>query len=191
IPPKGALSDADYLQVLIGKSKLSATEWRNRFRVSFDRGASETISLLQLNVEALLGLLSDTYQSSEEPFNAIPVIADNGKPRMFVISDKLNAAFKKIDAQLYPDAKTILQQVSDELGKMAHDYNSKWLVDKCWWWWSWAAWNDKPAPGKPYPDAWISLKDRARINVENCDQLGTFEKFFDELDYLEWMGSAA
>ena len=43
----------------------------------------ETTSRLQLNVEALLGLLADTYQSPEEPFNAIPVIAENGKPLIF------------------------------------------------------------------------------------------------------------
>src|SRR5205814_7422454 len=80
IPPQAALSDADYLQVLIGKSKVTAKELRNRFRVSFDRGLTDTTSLLQLNLEALLGWLSDTYQSPAEPFNAIPAVAGCGKP---------------------------------------------------------------------------------------------------------------
>ena len=211
IPPQGTLTDGEYLQLLIGKSKVSARELRNRFRVSFDRGPGETTSPLQLNVEALLGLLADTYQSPEEPFNAIPVIAANGKPlifgpyigqapffleyeewlerqrpffpeniydirknipafdadyrtsiatqkafsgpahypgegyfddytgeraksgawieRMFPVVDKIREACSKMDAQLYPDAKIRLNEVSDELGKMARDYDYKWMVD--------------------------------------------------------------
>lgn len=270
IPAQGAQTDVDYLQVLIGLSTVSARELRNRFRVALDRSSGDTTSLLQLNVEALLGLLADTYQSPEEPFNAIPVIAGNGKPlifgpyigrapffleyeewlerqrlffpeniydirtnlpifdadfrsgiatqkvmtgtplfpgagyfddysgelpksaawieRMFGISDKIGAAFKKIDAQLYPDAKTLLQGASAELVNMAKDYDYRWLRDKCWWPWSWGGWNNKPAPGKPYADSWVSLKDRARIKVTSLDELGTFQKFFDEPSYPAWTG---
>jgi hypothetical protein len=83
IPAQGTQINDEYLQVLIGTSKVSAQELRNRFRVSFDRAPGETTSSLQLNVEALLGLLADTYQSPEEPFNAIPAIFDNGKPLIF------------------------------------------------------------------------------------------------------------
>ena len=270
IPPQGASSDADYLQVLLGKSKASVKELRNRFRVSFDRGTGETTSLLELNVEALLGLLADTYQSPEEPFNAVPVIAENGKPlifgpyvgrapffleyeewlerqrpfypeniydirknlpefdadyrtsiatqkaftgaahypgqgyfdnysgervksgawieRMFPVADKIREAFGKMDAQLYPDAKARLKEASDELWKMAKDFESKWMVDKFWWWWSWGAWNNTPSTNKPYLDAWISLKDRARIKVTNSAELGTFEQFFDRPYYPVWTG---
>lgn len=270
VPAQGAQTDGDYLAVLIGASNVSALELRNRLRVSFDRGPGETTSLLELNVEALLGLLADTYQSPQEPFNAIPVIADNGKPlifgpyigrapffleyeewlerqrpffpenvydirssvpvfdadyrtsidtqkgfsgaalypgegyfddypgeraksgawiaRMFPVADKLRDAFAKMDAQLYPDAKARLKEVSDELVKMAQDYELKWLVDKCWWWWSWGAWNNTPASGKPYSDAWVSLKDRARIKVTNTDELAAFQKFFDEPYYVPWTG---
>jgi Tc toxin complex TcA C-terminal TcB-binding domain len=83
IPAKGTQTDDEYLQVLIGASKVSAQELRNRFRVSFDRAPGETKSPLQLNVEALLGLLADTYQSPEEPFNTMPAVFDNGKPLIF------------------------------------------------------------------------------------------------------------
>lgn len=270
IPPQGTQTDGEYLQVLIGKSKVSAKELRNRFRVSFGRGPSEVTSPLQLNVEALLGLLADTYQSPEEPFNAIPAIAQNGKPlifgpyigrapffleyeewlerqrpffpeniydirknlpdfdadyrtsiatqkgfsgaalypgqgyfddysgeraksgawieRMFPVVDKIREALAKMDAQLYADAKAKLKEASGELGKMAHDYEFKWMVDKFWWWWSWGGWNNTPASGKPYSDVWVSLKGRARIKVSNTDELGSFEKFFDEPYYSVWTG---
>jgi hypothetical protein len=94
----------------------------------------------------------------------------------------------KMDAQLYPDAKARLKEVSDELEKMAHDYEYKWLFDKFWWWWSWGAWNNTPASGKPYSDTWVSLKDRARIKVTNTDELAAFQKFFDEPYYSPWTG---
>lgn len=82
IPAQGAQSDDDYLAVLIGLTKKSTQELRNRFRVSFDRAPGETLSPIQLNVEALLGLLADTYQCPEEPFAASPVIVE-GKPLIF------------------------------------------------------------------------------------------------------------
>jgi hypothetical protein len=81
--PAQAQPDDEYLQILVGMSKVSAQELRNRFRVSFDRNPGETTSPLQLNVEALLGLLSDTYQSPEEPFNAMPAVLENGRPLIF------------------------------------------------------------------------------------------------------------
>ncbi len=270
IPAQGALSDADYLQALVGMSKVSAKELRNRFRVSFDCSPNDTTSPQQLNVEALLGLLADTYQSPEEPFNSIPAITGNGKPlifgpyigrapffleyeewlerqrsffpeniydirsnlplfdagyrtsiatekgysgpltspgegyfdhypgeraksgawieRMFAVSDKIGEAFKKIDAQLYPDAKVLLKGISDELGKMAHDYDYRWLVDKFWWSWNTGGWNNTPADGKPYLDVWVSLKDRARIKVSDAGELATFQKYFDEPYYIPWPG---
>jgi hypothetical protein len=83
IPAQGAQSDDDYLAALIALSKVSARELRNRFRVSFERAANETTSPLQLNIEALLGLLSDSYQSSIEPFIALPVVYGNGEPLIF------------------------------------------------------------------------------------------------------------
>jgi hypothetical protein len=82
IPAQGARSDDDYLATLIGLAKVTTRELRNRFRVSFDRAPGETVSPIQLNVEALLGLLSDTFQSPEERFPATPVIVQ-GKPLIF------------------------------------------------------------------------------------------------------------
>jgi hypothetical protein len=82
IPAQGAQTDDEYLQSLIALSKVSPKEVRNRFRVSFDRNPGETTSPLQLNVEALLGLLADTYQSPQEPFAAVPPAVE-GKPLIF------------------------------------------------------------------------------------------------------------
>ena len=73
LPVRGpTLTDANYVAVLIARSGKSATELRNRFRIRFDRAAGEMVSPIALNVEALLGLLADTYQSPEEPF-AMPL----------------------------------------------------------------------------------------------------------------------
>jgi hypothetical protein len=83
IPPQGPQADEDYIATLIALAKVSARELCNRFRVSFEHAAGETTSPLQLNVEALLGLLADTYQSPIEPFPAIPIVLDNGRPLIF------------------------------------------------------------------------------------------------------------
>ena len=82
IPAQGTLSDDDYLSLLISNSKLSARELRNRYRVNFERAFGAKTSPLDLNVEALLGLLGDTYQSPDEPFPAEPQVA-KGKPFIF------------------------------------------------------------------------------------------------------------
>jgi hypothetical protein len=82
IPAQGTQTDDEYLQSLIALSGVSAQELRNRFRVSFERNPGETTSPLQLNVEALLGLLADTYQSPQEPFPAVPTAVE-GKPLIF------------------------------------------------------------------------------------------------------------
>jgi hypothetical protein len=61
-------------------------ELRNRYRVRFDRAPGEQTDPIALNVEALLGLLADTWQSPEEPFSAEPAIwleAETGKPLIF------------------------------------------------------------------------------------------------------------
>lgn len=86
IPAQGAQSDADYLGVLIGLTEKSLHELRNRYRVNFDRAPGEQTDPIALNVEALLGLLADTWQSPEEPFPAEPAIwvqAETGKPIIF------------------------------------------------------------------------------------------------------------
>jgi Tc toxin complex TcA C-terminal TcB-binding domain len=82
IPAQGTSSDDDYLQALIGITRVSAQELRNRYRVSFDRQPGEQESPIQLNIEALLGLLADTYQSLEEPFAALPAVVQ-GEPLIF------------------------------------------------------------------------------------------------------------
>jgi hypothetical protein len=82
IPGQGTSSDEDYLQMLIGLSNVSVQELRNRYRVSFERQPAEQVSPIQLNVEALLGLLADTYQSLEEPFPALPGVFQE-KPLIF------------------------------------------------------------------------------------------------------------
>lgn len=86
IPPQGTQSDADYLAALIGLTGKSLSELRNRYRVRFDRGAGETTNPIALNIEALHGLLADTWQSPEEPFPAEPAIwvqQETGKPLIF------------------------------------------------------------------------------------------------------------
>ena len=61
-------SDADYVAALVAQTGQSAAELRNRFRMRFERPPGERSSPVALNVETLLGLLADTWQSPEEPF---------------------------------------------------------------------------------------------------------------------------
>jgi hypothetical protein len=82
IPPQGTATDAEYLQTLIALSGVDTRELRNRLRVSFDREPGEQANPIGLNVEALLGLLADTYQTPIEPFPAVPPVVE-GKPLIF------------------------------------------------------------------------------------------------------------
>lgn len=68
LPDRGDATDAEYLAVLVGLSGVDTAELRNRYRVRFDRAEEETASAVELNVEALLGLLADTWQAPIEPF---------------------------------------------------------------------------------------------------------------------------
>lgn len=85
IPAQGPQTDDQYLAALVALTGESRAELRNRFRVSLERRPQETVSPVGLNVEALLGLLSDTYQSPEEPFAATPSVVE-GKPLIFLYS---------------------------------------------------------------------------------------------------------
>jgi hypothetical protein len=90
IPPQGALGDADYVAALVARTGETAAELRNRYRVRFDRSAGDETSPVQLNVEALLGLLADTYQSPEEPF-ATPLRAE-GEQRPLIFAPYVGRA---------------------------------------------------------------------------------------------------
>ena len=81
IPAQGTTSDDDYLNVLIALSAAKPRELLNRYRVAFVRPRGALASPIDLNVEALLGLLSDTWQCPPEPFPAEPA----GRPAMPMI----------------------------------------------------------------------------------------------------------
>lgn len=81
IPAQGAASDEDYLHALIGVAGVKPRELQNRYRVAFERPHGAVASPIDLNVEALLGLLADTWQSPPEPFPAEPA----GRPEMPII----------------------------------------------------------------------------------------------------------
>ena len=83
IPAQGAASDDEYLQTLIGLTRVDAAELSNRFRVSFQRPPGAQVSPVGLNVEALLGLLRDTFQSQREPFPALPHVNGTSEPIVF------------------------------------------------------------------------------------------------------------
>jgi len=82
LPAQAAQTDDQYVAALIGATGVKPAELRNRFRVEFDRSPGTEASPIDLNVEALLGLLSDTWQSPEESFVAEPPVAE-GLPLIF------------------------------------------------------------------------------------------------------------
>jgi hypothetical protein len=81
IPAQGTTTDEDYLDVLIALGGRKPRELLNRYRIAFVRPGGAVTSPIDLNVEALLGLLSDTWQSPPEPFPAEPA----GRPAMPMI----------------------------------------------------------------------------------------------------------
>lgn len=74
LPAQGAQDDNEYLRTLTNLPPGGGQELRNRFRVRFDREIGDLTSPIELNIEALIGLLEDTFQSPEEPFAAQPSI---------------------------------------------------------------------------------------------------------------------
>jgi hypothetical protein len=83
IPAQGPVTDDEFLATLVSLTEVSALELRNRFRISFVRRAGEQTTPVELNIEALLGLLRDTFQSQLEPFPALPAVEGNGRPLVF------------------------------------------------------------------------------------------------------------
>jgi hypothetical protein len=257
IPARGTATDAEYLQTLIALSGVNTRELRNRLRVSFDREPGEQANPIGLNVEALLGLLADTYQTPIEPFPAVPPVVE-GKPLIFgdhagrapyflqyeewydrrrtfypeniydlrktlpsfdlqyrtsiaavksqlksdfpgqgyfdsysgelaksaawieqvyAVVDALNESFAKFDAELYDDAWKKLDEAAQGVSKALDDYESKWVVDRFLWWWSYGAWNT-------VEEQRISLKRRAKLHVTTEAEFVAFEAFFRTPVYL-------
>ncbi|MCU1442557.1 MAG: hypothetical protein JWQ59_707 [Cryobacterium sp.] len=84
LPAQGPDTDAGYVDTLVTLSGVPAEELRNRFRVRFHRPNTDTASPIDLNVEALQGLLADTYQSPPEPFpTPLRGLPEPGKPLLF------------------------------------------------------------------------------------------------------------
>lgn len=96
IPAQDSQTDEDYLASLISLTGVSATELRNRYRLDFDRTPGDATSPVELNTEALLGLLTDTWQSPEEPFPANPQlesrIEEDYAPLPLIFPDYLGRA---------------------------------------------------------------------------------------------------
>jgi len=82
IPARGSESSVEYLGILVAASGLPLLELQNRYRISFDRIEGQTTSSVALNIEALIGLLADTFQGDEEPFPANPAVT-SGRPLIF------------------------------------------------------------------------------------------------------------
>jgi hypothetical protein len=83
VPPQGDQSDFEYVQTLMSLSGVSARELRNRLRVDFERPEGVKASRIDLNIEALQGLLSDTWQSPQEPFVTSLRGATTQRPLLF------------------------------------------------------------------------------------------------------------
>lgn len=83
VPDQGDRSDAEHVGALVALSGLSPTELRNRFRVEFERPEGALASRVELNVETLRGLLSDTWQSPQEPFDTPRRGAERERPLLF------------------------------------------------------------------------------------------------------------
>jgi hypothetical protein len=86
LPDQGGLSGAAYLRVLVDLSGLGYRELKNRFRIGFNRTDNESLSPVQLNIEALQGVFSDSFQSLVEPFPAQPAADENNYPLIFKAS---------------------------------------------------------------------------------------------------------
>jgi hypothetical protein len=77
--------DAAYVATLVAATGETAAELRNRFRIDFGPAPGTQASPVGLNVEALLGLLADTWQSPEEPFPSTLRGVEPERPLLFPV----------------------------------------------------------------------------------------------------------
>ncbi|MBZ9873172.1 hypothetical protein LB542_20195 [Mesorhizobium sp. BR1-1-9] len=86
VPAKTAgESSEDYLTKLVQLSGSSRTELEKRLRVRFDTLAGATTSRMQLNVDALRGFLSDSFQAPFDPYDAKPdIYTDPLRPKPII-----------------------------------------------------------------------------------------------------------
>jgi hypothetical protein len=204
VPARGAQSDEEYLATLIAASKLSPRELRNRFRVTLVRPSGETTSLLQLNVEALLGLLADTYQSPQEPFDAVPPANGQGKPLIFGPYIGRAPFFLEYEEWLDRQRGFYPENIYD-IRRSIPDFNADYRTSIA---------GQKAMKGPPrweggqdyfadYPDekaasaGWIetlfAIADRIREGLEKLDQqlYADALRKFDEADGLLWAAAKA
>jgi hypothetical protein len=79
VPAKASSeSDDDYLAKLVQLSGVGSSELQKRFRVDFEPDAGARTSRIQLNVDALRGFLSDSFQA---PFDPYPISPDARQDR--------------------------------------------------------------------------------------------------------------
>ncbi|MCI5130848.1 MAG: hypothetical protein D3904_04845 [Candidatus Electrothrix sp. EH2] len=72
IQAQGQRSDREYLDYLIGLTKLSAKELGLRYRLDFERPDSAMSNKVQENIATLQHFYSDGFQSVKDPFPIIP-----------------------------------------------------------------------------------------------------------------------
>lgn len=78
VPVKAATeSDDAYLAKLVQLSGAGRAELQKRFRVDFEPEAGATTSRIQLNVDALRGFLSDSFQAPFDPYPIAPDAREN------------------------------------------------------------------------------------------------------------------
>ena len=86
IPAKGFHeSDDAYLATLIQLTGQTRDELGRRFRVDFAPSTGATTSAIQLNVDALRGLLSDSYQAPVDPYPTLPDIDESHASKPLIL----------------------------------------------------------------------------------------------------------
>lgn len=94
IPAKATnQSDDDYLAALVTLSGTSRAELEKRFRVSFEPAPGEQTTPIQLNVDALRGFLSDSFQGPVDPYDATPDAKDGARRTIILRSFAGKAPF--------------------------------------------------------------------------------------------------
>jgi hypothetical protein len=131
IDAQGSRTHREYLDYLIGLSKLSGRELGLRYRLNFERHDSVLSSRVQENIGTLQGFYRDSFQCEEEPYQIIPDKLVGKAPFFLQYDEWLAQTGPFYGENFYPITATFASGMDSDLKKQIHDVEDediKWFA---------------------------------------------------------------
>lgn len=128
IQPKGARTSREYLDYLIGLSKLSAHELGLRYRLDLSRPDSALSSRVAENIFTLQRFYSDGFEGNAEPYTIVPTDLQGRAPFFLYYEEWLGQTGPFYGENFYQPVQTFSSGVEPEARKQAKaKTDGKWV----------------------------------------------------------------